>query len=178
MNPTDVAWAAGLFEGEGSVIMTSARVGKTPKLALSMTDEDVVRRFYQKVGLGHVNGPYIRTDGTKPQWAWNVTSFEKVQALIAQWWPWLGSRRRARATEVLLAARLAPIKAAHRMRCPQGHPYSGANVIVVTRRSNDRNRAGKQIRLCRTCSYANTRRYRTAKRTDVRQLPLDQSPSA
>jgi hypothetical protein len=164
MNPTDVAWAAGLFEGEGCIRMYRAD-GKTPQLYLSMADEDVVRRFHHVVGCGRVYGPYgpyAHSGGTKPQWAWVVGSCEKVQALIAQWWPWLGRRRRIKAREVLLEARASPVKAAYRTRCPRGHEYTGENLLLVTRRSADRNRAGKKIRVCRTCNYANMRRYRAA----------------
>jgi hypothetical protein len=141
-----------------------------------MTDQDVVRRFHQKVGFGRLTGPYHRRfhgKPAKPIWHWTVTSFEKVQALIAQWWPWLGSRRRARATEVLLAKRTAPVKPAHRTQCPQGHPYSTEN----TKWNN-------QKRSCRECQRRKARVHQRAIRAglrlravkggvaDVSQLPL------
>lgn len=99
-----MAWAAGLFEGEGCV---SARVRRTNKhdrsivARLRMSDEDVVRRFHSVVGVGHVNGPYLDSDRKKPTWVWQTGSFEAVQAVIAFMWPWLHSRRRARMRELL-----------------------------------------------------------------------------
>jgi hypothetical protein len=50
----EIAWAAGLFEGEGS-ITRFGRPGKFDlRVSLNMTDEDVVRRFDAIVdGAGH-----------------------------------------------------------------------------------------------------------------------------
>jgi hypothetical protein len=49
-----LAWAAGLFEGEGTITMC----GLTFTLQLKNTDESVVDRFIEIVELGHVYGPY------------------------------------------------------------------------------------------------------------------------
>lgn len=70
-------------------------------MLVQMKDEDAVRRFHRSIGLGTVRGPYTRNDGKPPLWVWRVGSFEGMQAAIAMLWPWLGSRRRARAHEVL-----------------------------------------------------------------------------
>lgn len=107
----NVAWAAGLFEGEGSIIWATVR-NRNPKLppwkrcglSLHMTDEDVVRKFHSIVGVGKVNGPYnYSTKNTKRKSScyWNVQSFEKMQAVIVMFWPWLGERRRNRYKEIL-----------------------------------------------------------------------------
>ena len=105
----ELAWAAGLFEGEGTVYVSyDRRWPDTPSFyaAVRMTDEDSVRRFQTAVSTGKVYGPYpngLRRNGlpTKPVWVWQVNSFEKVQAIIAMLWPGLGERRRAQATAVL-----------------------------------------------------------------------------
>lgn len=90
------AWAAGLFEGEGSVINAAGR------LSVKMTDEDVVRRLHSIVG-GRVYGPYsydTQVDGSvrKPAWMW-VSDGADPGAILRRWWPWLGARRRERAIE-------------------------------------------------------------------------------
>jgi len=51
---TEIAWAAGLFEGEGSITQS----GGILHLRLKMTDESVVRRFEEAVRYGEVYGPY------------------------------------------------------------------------------------------------------------------------
>jgi hypothetical protein len=70
-----------------------------------MTDADVMTRFGKIVGFGSVRGPYPNGKGHKDRWVWQVQTFEKTQALVAMFWPWLGERRRARAVEVLRADR-------------------------------------------------------------------------
>jgi len=96
----NLAWAAGLFEGEGS---WSLRHQAYPSARLAMTDEDVVRRFAATLELlgGRVHGPYRGTN--KPYWVWQLSGFERVQALYAMLWPWLGNRRRSRGAEVVAA---------------------------------------------------------------------------
>jgi hypothetical protein len=58
----EVAWAAGLFEGEGCLTITSGQ----PVMRLNSTDEDAPQRFYEIVGAGKVYGPYPRKPPRKP----------------------------------------------------------------------------------------------------------------
>jgi hypothetical protein len=99
----ELAWAGGLFEGEGCFYLQVNKTGQPrSKAVLSMTDEDVVRRFASAVGLGKVLGPYRhRQPQYKAHWDWCVTGLEDVQAIAAMLWQGLGVRRRARAVQVL-----------------------------------------------------------------------------
>lgn len=106
-NREDLAWAAGLFEGEGTFSTRSGRNGGKRDRGLTakikMADEDVVRKFYSIVTVGNLTGPYPSDGiGTKSLWVWQTGSFEGVQAVIAMLWPWLHSRRKARAKELLI----------------------------------------------------------------------------
>lgn len=100
----EVAWAAGLFEGEGCFSM-QRRSGKGRgsvrhvllTATLSTTDEDVIRRFAAAVGMGNVTGPLRR--GGKPVWRWTVSGAQAT-ALYALLEPGLGERRRARYAEL------------------------------------------------------------------------------
>lgn len=96
----NIAWAAGLFEGEGCINAANAK--RSPSLAIAMTDEDVLRKFYAIIGLGSLNGPY-RADrpGWKPIWMWHCGGHKQVQAVLAAMYPFLCSRRQSRALEVL-----------------------------------------------------------------------------
>ena len=102
INREDLAWAAGLFEGEGS--FTFARRGKYVSIVaeLGMTDEDRVKRFQEVLGIGNTT---VHTKPIKTHWKtmylWKTGSFEGVQAVISMLWPWLGPRRRNRAKEIL-----------------------------------------------------------------------------
>lgn len=154
INRDAIAWSAGIFEGEGCVRIVGKRM-RTPLLAVAMTDGDVVLRLCRELGMGRVHGPYNRGAGRKDVWHWTVTSFEKTQALIAMWWPWLGSRRRQRAIEVLREAQACPVPPRQRMACPKGHPYSTENTYYITR-----TKTGKTSRFCRTCNLELQRRWR------------------
>jgi hypothetical protein len=94
-----VAWAAGLFEGEGCV--TVSRNELTTRLP--NTDESIVRRFWDVVQVGTVYGPSERRerDGfkRKPFWVWVATKESALDALELLG-PWLSERRLARAFEL------------------------------------------------------------------------------
>ena len=103
----NLAWAAGLFEGEGSFSLNRTGDNLRCQAAVAMTDEDTVVRFRDILGVGKVYGPYGPYAGSKKVfWRWHVYSAEHVQAVAAMLWPWLGDRRRTRATEVLQARRV------------------------------------------------------------------------
>lgn len=98
---SDVAWAAGLFEGEGSISIRHKR----PICQLKMTDGEMVTRFQKVVNCGRVYGPYGNRMGEKDgyprkdvyQWTASSGDCERV---IKMFWPWLSAYRRQRAREV------------------------------------------------------------------------------
>jgi hypothetical protein len=65
----DIAWAAGLFEGEGSIVIS--REGRVA-LQVHMTDEDVMRHLAEVLG-GNITGPYQyqQPDGHKRKPFWS-----------------------------------------------------------------------------------------------------------
>jgi hypothetical protein len=140
---SDVAWAAGLFEGEGCLPRNQGTIGAPhyPSAALAMSDEDVVRAFRGIVNMGSVYQE--RHPASKTMYRWKINGFEKTQALIGMFWPWLGSRRRDRATEMLRlyepGRHMGRINAA-KTHCPGGHPYDSANTYSY--------RGGRQCRAC------------------------------
>ncbi len=98
--PEEIAWAAGLFEGEGCITETRGRL----ILRIHMTDEPVVRRFDDIVTCGLVYGPYRQDNNRdgyrrKPFWAWVASDYNAYDALnlLA---PWLSDRRLERAQEL------------------------------------------------------------------------------
>lgn len=100
----DVAYAAGLFEGEGSVTVARSfytrrgekRTRKTPqvKLRVAMTDKEPVERFATIFG-GRVNGPYkYQKSHYKQYWVADIDSPPKVKLAIEAMLPFLSPRRR------------------------------------------------------------------------------------
>jgi hypothetical protein len=113
VNREKLAWAAGLFEGEGCFsgqAHVNGVVGRrSVRAQVKMSDRDRVELFASIVDVGRVHAckpsPFA---SHKPVFQWRVTSFEEVQHVVAILWPWLGPRRRARAAEVLSGAWAKP----------------------------------------------------------------------
>jgi hypothetical protein len=101
MSDPEVAWVAGILEGEGSFSKTRARIHVT------MTDRDVVEKLHNTTGIGSVF--YDRPGQLphhKPYSTWYVTRSAHVVQLAVLVIPWLGIRRRSAALS--LVSRYAP----------------------------------------------------------------------
>ena len=102
----NLAWLAGIFEGEGSLHWTSPQPqqengrhpgGQSLVLSIGMTDEDVLRTFHKYAGVGTVYGPYKpKPPSTKLKWTYRASGAE-AYALIAAMWQWLHGRRKENA---------------------------------------------------------------------------------
>lgn len=101
MTETEKAWAAGLFEGEGGISCYTHRDGYWQRrIQLDMTDQDIVERFAQLVGVGYVTTRPPR-NGRKQQWRWILSRWND-QVAFAEWIaPLLGKRRQAQLNNLL-----------------------------------------------------------------------------
>jgi hypothetical protein len=97
----DVAWAAGVFEGEGCISFTTYKDKKYPRLSVGMTDKDIVERFVAIVGFGSVSGPKQQKPHWKPRYDWQVCNRTEVQRILSMFLPWLGNRRAYKALNAL-----------------------------------------------------------------------------
>ncbi len=94
----DLAWAAGLFDGEGAIIRHKP-TSNGYQLTLGMTDEDVVRRFHTIVGTGKV---HCRTlESGKGFWQWYCGAATEIVPLLEAMLPFFGIRRTSKAQEAL-----------------------------------------------------------------------------
>jgi hypothetical protein len=88
----EIAWAAGLFEGEGTITQNSGVVN----LRVTSTDGDVLDRFAEVVGAGKVYGSYVytRPDGCKrkPFYVW-VCQGSAIEDVVRMLVIWLSPRR-------------------------------------------------------------------------------------
>lgn len=102
-----IAWAAGLFDGEGSIFASESMKRKRRNvrlhMAIRMTTLDDVERFHRAVGVGSVRGPYQPNGPRKPQWAWTAGTDENVRQCVALLWPYLGKNKREQATRAFAA---------------------------------------------------------------------------
>jgi hypothetical protein len=155
-NELDVAWAAGLFEGEGCWNVHVRKSGQVQIQArLAMTDRDVVERFWSIVGFGHLrtrDSGVHREKGWMPLHEWSVAEAAKMRELVALFLPYMGDRRRAKALEVLDAGVDIKEHPRQRTHCANGHPLSGENLVI-----EKRDGGARVIRRCRICRRKESR---------------------
>jgi hypothetical protein len=92
------AWAAGIFEGEGTIVLSQKKRGGRLILKMGMTDLDVVQRWAQ-ITNAKIYKPKP-TPGQKQMWYAHIERSAVVRSTLQQMWPYLGCRRRARAVEL------------------------------------------------------------------------------
>lgn len=97
---TDIAWAAGLFEGEGHLTIRHRGNNwrSTFEMGVTSTDHDVVERFAAIVQCGNVRRRETR-NGWKTQYVWTCGG-TKARTLADRFRPYLGARRTARLTAI------------------------------------------------------------------------------
>jgi hypothetical protein len=172
----NIAWAAGLFEGEGGVNYISTygkgSVRKTPtvQVRVNNTDLDVLQRFQAILG-GRLTGPYdiskYAPNGgkRKPMYQWCASGWAEFERLYLTLKPWLCSRRLAQFEEAWAQAPPREfwgrkgIDAQRRARthCRNGHEWTPENTRI-----RKQARGGRTYRVCRACERASeTRRLLT-----------------
>lgn len=107
MDRADIAWLAGLLEGEGSIFERPQNSRPSWTISIEMTDKDVVERAAKVWGHGNVRKVPKRQRpqslGTKDIYVWRFEDRGQVYALLAAIYPWLGNRRRKKAKKALKA---------------------------------------------------------------------------
>lgn len=104
----EIAWAAGLFEGEGSFCAYKAKRAAGfsfyPRAQLASTDHDVIKRFQEAVGLGKIRGPYDKNGSQgvrpKPIYFWTTNRAEEFVELVSMFWDLMCERRRDQIRDV------------------------------------------------------------------------------
>jgi hypothetical protein len=102
LTPLELAWVAGLLEGEGCFTRKSGASSlRGVTVQCHMTDLDVLQRLHRTIGVGHLRGPYKASGPTgsrkkyKPRWMVQVSGPAAYQ-LMQQLLPLMCSRRAAR----------------------------------------------------------------------------------
>lgn len=100
MNNEDIAYAAGLYEGEGCVSGHPGGLSPNGKrymriaITIKMTDREPLERFVQCVGHGKIYGPYIGAPPRKPAYMMQISGAKNVAAVMEAILPWLSPRRK------------------------------------------------------------------------------------
>lgn len=159
--PLEVAWAAGLFEGEGCFTLTVGNRPGSRRVAarVGSTDRDVIERFARIIGFGHVNLKRAHKEGHKDLYEWSTQAAPSVRDFIELVRPYLGRRRREKAEEVYAAALKINPHNGEATHCRNGHEYTPENTAV------EKLRGGKTTRRCRICRRGDARRWEAKRRS-------------
>lgn len=140
-----LAWALGIFEGEGCIVVTHSR--NSVALAVAMTDEDTIRSLHFVVGAGMVNGPYRTGNRKKPVWRWILHNSTEVKTLLGLWLPYFSTRRNIRAQFALTL--LEKVNNKDSPVCKYGHVRANNTYIHPTQ--------GRKS--CRVCRNLKSKQY-------------------
>lgn len=160
------AWAAGFFDGEGSVARTVAKNGRVGVPAISITQAgppdsppDTLVRWSEAVGVKvRIYGPIFIT-GRKPRYQLQVGAYADVIKVRDAMWPWLSTDKREAFTsriEEYEVKRATPLpRSKPQTHCRNGHALVEGNLYV----------SGKSRR-CRTCQLKQSRDARAQRSED------------
>jgi hypothetical protein len=175
------AWAAGLFDAEGSVSLCEHRSHAGYKIidgAVTQGGADGVpmelERFHRLVGVGRNHGPYEQDGANEPVYRWRSQRVDGVRNAIHVLLPWLGAVKRRQALGALSVVDGQPTLprgrvewGSYKTHCVHGHEYATARMRPYVARGG-----GKRVRenhRCLTCLRLLARRRRD--QTRVGDLP-------
>jgi hypothetical protein len=98
MSDLDIAWLAGILEGEGCFSTPSSKRGMV--ITVSMTDKDIIERLTEITGIGTISSS-TPTPPRKPYWNWRVSTTADSIRIALSVAPFLGERRRNKILEIL-----------------------------------------------------------------------------
>lgn len=104
----ELAWAAGFFDGEGTVILRRRRNWMELGLSVSQSgDPETLQRFQAAIGgLGKIGGPWNpKWPGSAPAYRLDLRGYQQVQAAVAMLWRFLSGPKKAQAERVMLACK-------------------------------------------------------------------------
>ena len=158
------AWAAGLFDAEGSTSLSDHRSHEGHKMVEASITQgskgdmpDELTRFVSVIGLGKVYGPYQQEGANEPVFRWRAYAGDDARSVIHVLQPWLGDvkRRQARSAFQVIDGQRALVRGraewgSHKTHCVHGHDYATARIRPYVARSSDgvARRPSKQCLVC------------------------------
>ena len=121
---TERAWAAGFFDGEGSVSVGGSSFERPayrqPSMEIPQSSAhgvpDSLVRFQAAVGAGSITGPRPPRNpwARLPSYRWALGGHRKVEMVAGLLWPWLGSAKRMQIEWALSLVHAGLARGAHR----------------------------------------------------------------
>lgn len=117
MTECELAWVAGLLEGEGCFRLhrDNQRWGSRrytylrPRVICAMTDRDVIDRLQAVTGMGRIGLGRKTAPGHKTYWQWTVSRDNDAIELMRTLYPHMGERRRNKIEEICIWWRLTEL---------------------------------------------------------------------
>ena len=171
------AWAAGLFDAEGSTSLSDHRSHagyKVIEAAITQGGKSIPEELVRAHALlerGNVNGPYIQEGANELIYRWRASRADDVRMLLHLLDPWLGEVKRAQALAALRVIDAQPPLprgrlewGSHKTHCVHGHEYATARLRAYASRSSNgiQRRSSKQ---CLVCVREQARARRLAMKT-------------
>jgi hypothetical protein len=182
-----LAWAAGLFDGEGSVYLAKHRTHAGYfRLETAITQSDangvpfVLDRFERIVRIGQTRGPYPPPPGHDPIYRWKAHRAQEITAMVAVLRPWLGEVKRDQADRAIAVVsaqtplpRGNPAWGNRKTHCVKGHEYATARIRPFRGRgvNTEPQRASHQCLAC-VRDHARRKRIERKQRAAADQPPL------
>jgi len=123
LDPVELSWAAGFFDGEGST--TSNPKYRRLLVRVSQVRREPLDRFHRAIGgIGKITGPH---KGHSPRasdfYQWSGTSYAASQHVIAVLWKYLSEPKKEQAVEAFKRANrpMLPRGPARAKQCHCGH---------------------------------------------------------
>ena len=181
----ELAWAAGLFDGDGSTCFERHGTRsdyRRADMAVTQTSRtgvpEVLTRFHSTVAVGHINGPYGGTARWEPVYRWKAHRLIDVQRVARVVWPWLGTVKRGQASSVITVvaaqtplARGNPAWGRNRSHCPKGHEFASVRKRPYRQRTSSGSARRRGHRGCLLCLREYARRKRAEKQTSSSGKP-------
>lgn len=112
MDSAELAWVAGLLEGEATFAKEVSKRGYACiSVIVSSVDEDVLLRLQRFVPAGVIRGPLEHSPnsiGKQPFWTWRLRRRDAVVNLLERIRPRMGERRRQQIDALLEMHALYP----------------------------------------------------------------------
>jgi hypothetical protein len=144
-----VAWLAGLLEGEGSFVLR--RNGTSLSIQLGMVDRDVVYRAREVMGSGSINERILPSG--KICYNLKVNHQDVAREWMVRLLPYMGERRAERIRSILAERAKHPEPKRNWTHCSHGHRLDGPNLRLVTEGKYEKRR-------CLECGRLRQRKYR------------------
>lgn len=105
MDDTELAWAAGFFDGEGCIWVRKPQKGSRSKVYMSVNqvDKRPLERFMLAVEVGNISGPMLATrtgpskGNEQPYWKWNCYYQDLVKETLEKLFPYMSEPKKEQA---------------------------------------------------------------------------------